>query len=252
MASGFVHSFESFGSVDGPGVRFIVFLSGCAYRCKYCHNPDTWKIGGGTECTADEVLAEALACRAYWGKKGGITVSGGEPLLQIDFLVELFEKAKAGGVNTCIDTAGGPFTGSGEWFAKFRRLMDVTDTLIVDIKHIDEAEHVKLTGRTRKNVEEMLRFLDEIGKDVWIRHVLVPGITDNDGYLERTRDFIRTLGNVRRVEVLPYHALGAAKYKELGIDYVLKDTKSPSEERVQNARRILECDKYDGWKKEGV
>ncbi len=248
MTKGFVHQFESFGSVDGPGVRFIVFLSGCNYRCKYCHNPDTWKMSDGHEYSADDVLKEALSCRAYWGKKGGITVSGGEPLLQIDFLLELFSKAKELGISTCIDTAGGPFTDEGEWFGKFKKLMEVTDILLVDIKHIDEDEHKKLVGHGRANVEKMFRYLDEIHKDIWIRHVLVSGITDNDEYLLRTRDFIRTLHNVKRVEILPYHGLGAVKYKDLGIDYVLKDTESPSQERVENARKILECDKYDGWR----
>ena len=199
--------------------------------------------------TADELLNEALSCRAYWGAKGGITVSGGEPLMQLDFLLELFTKAKEKGVNTCIDTAGGPFTKEGEWFEKFKKLMEVTDILLMDIKHIDEEEHIKLTGRTGKNIIEMFRYLDEIKKPIWIRHVLVPGITDNDEYLLRTRDFIRTLSNVQRVEILPYHGLGAMKYKDLGIDYVLKDTESPSAERVANAKKILECEKYDGWKK---
>ncbi len=199
--------------------------------------------------TADELLNEALSCKAYWGAKGGITVSGGEPLMQLDFLLELFTKAKEKGVNTCIDTAGGPFTKEGDWFEKFKKLMEVTDILLMDIKHIDEEEHIKLTGRTGKNIIEMFRYLDEIKKPIWIRHVLVPGITDNDEYLLRTRDFIRTLSNVQRVEILPYHGLGAMKYKDLGIDYVLKDTESPSAERVSNARKILECEKYDGWKK---
>ncbi len=199
--------------------------------------------------TADELLNEALSCKAYWGAKGGITVSGGEPLMQLDFLLELFTKAKEKGVNTCIDTAGGPFTKEGDWFEKFKKLMEVTDILLMDIKHIDEEEHIKLTGRTGKNIIEMFRYLDEIKKPIWIRHVLVPGITDNDEYLLRTRDFIRTLSNVQRVEILPYHGLGAMKYKDLGIDYVLKDTESPSAERVANAKKILECEKYDGWKK---
>ena len=199
--------------------------------------------------TADELLNEALSCKAYWGAKGGITVSGGEPLMQLDFLLELFTKAKEKGVNTCIDTAGGPFTKEGDWFEKFKKLMEVTDILLMDIKHIDEKEHIKLTGRTGKNIIEMFRYLDEIKKPIWIRHVLVPGITDNDEYLLRTRDFIRTLSNVQRVEILPYHGLGAMKYKDLGIDYVLKDTESPSAERVANAKKILECEKYDGWKK---
>lgn len=245
---GYIHQLESFGSVDGPGVRFIIFFAGCPLRCKYCHNPDTWDMMKGKQYTADELLDEAITCREYWGTKGGITVSGGEPLAQIDFLLELFIKAKERGINTCIDTAGGPFTREGEWFEKFKRLMNVTDVLLMDIKHINEEEHIKLTGHTGKNIIEMFRYLDEINKPVWIRHVLVPGITDNDEYLIQTRDFIRTLGNVQRVEVLPYHGLGAMKYKDLGIDYVLKDTNSPTAERVQNAREILECAKYDGWK----
>lgn len=245
---GYIHQLESFGSVDGPGVRFIIFFAGCPLRCKYCHNPDTWDMMKGKQYTADELLDEAITCREYWGTKGGITVSGGEPLAQIDFLLELFTNAKERGINTCIDTAGGPFTREGEWFEKFKQLMNVTDVLLMDIKHINEEEHIKLTGHTGKNIIEMFRYLDEINKPVWIRHVLVPGITDNDEYLIQTRDFIRTLHNVQRVEVLPYHGLGAMKYKDLGIDYVLKDTNSPTAERVQNAREILECAKYDGWK----
>ena len=245
---GYIHQLESFGSVDGPGVRFIIFFAGCPLRCKYCHNPDTWDMMKGKQYTADELLDEAITCREYWGTKGGITVSGGEPLAQIDFLLELFTNAKERGINTCIDTAGGPFTREGEWFEKFKRLMNVTDVLLMDIKHINEEEHIKLTGHTGKNIIEMFRYLDEINKPVWIRHVLVPGISDNDEYLIQTRDFIRTLGNVQRVEVLPYHGLGAMKYKDLGIDYVLKDTNSPTAERVQNARKILECAEYDGWK----
>lgn len=245
---GYIHQLESFGSVDGPGVRFIIFFAGCPLRCKYCHNPDTWDMMKGKQYTADELLDEAITCREYWGTKGGITVSGGEPLAQIDFLLELFTNAKERGINTCIDTAGGPFTREGEWFEKFKQLMNVTDVLLMDIKHINEEEHIKLTGHTGKNIIEMFRYLDEINKPVWIRHVLVPGITDNDEYLIQTRDFIRTLGNVQRVEVLPYHGLGAMKYKDLGIDYVLKDTNSPTAERVQNARKILECAEYDGWK----
>ena len=245
---GYIHQLESFGSVDGPGIRFIIFFAGCPLRCKYCHNPDTWDMMKGKQYTADELLDEAITCREYWGTKGGITVSGGEPLAQIDFLLELFTNAKERGINTCIDTAGGPFTREGKWFEKFKRLMNVTDVLLMDIKHINEEEHIKLTGHTGKNIIEMFRYLDEINKPVWIRHVLVPGITDNDEYLIQTRDFIRTLGNVQRVEVLPYHGLGAMKYKDLGIDYVLKDTNSPTAERVQNAREILECAEYDGWK----
>ena len=166
----------------------------------------------GKKYTTDQLITEALSCRAYWGKKGGITVSGGEPLLQLDFLIELFEKAKEKGINTCIDTAGGPFTMEGDWFKKFEKLMSLTDILLLDIKHIDEKEHIELTGQTRENVRQMFEYLDKINKPIWIRHVLVPSITDNDDYLTKTRDFIRTLHNVQRVEILPYHGLGAIHF----------------------------------------
>lgn len=244
---GYIHQFESFGCVDGPGSRFIVFTAGCNMRCKFCHNPDTWIMKEGKLWEPADVLKEALSCRSYWGKKGGITVSGGEPLLQIDFLIELFTLAKKEGVNTCIDTAGEPFTNEGEWFEKFKKLMEVTDILLMDIKHINEEEHVKLTGKTGKNIREMFAYLDEIQKPIWIRHVLVPGITDNDEYLTQTRDFIRTLSNVYRVEILPYHNLAISKYRDMGIKYALEDTQMPSAERIENARKILECDKYTRW-----
>lgn len=253
---GYIHQLESFGCADGPGSRFIIFFSGCPLRCQYCHNPDTWDKTKGKLYTVEELLAEAETCRAYWGKKGGITVSGGEPLFQIDFLLELLTECKKRNINTCIDTSGATFVrgdkkdstpAQKEWFSKFNELMKVTDLLLMDIKHIDEEQHIKLTGQSGKNIQEMFRYLDEIKKPIWIRHVLVPGITDNDEYLTRTRDFIRALSNVERVEILPYHGLGIIKYKDLGIDYVLKDVESPSKERVENARKILECEKYTKW-----
>ena len=244
---GYIHQLESFGCADGPGSRFIIFFSGCPLRCKFCHNPDTWDMTRGKLYDTDELIKEALSCRAYWGKKGGITVSGGEPLFQLDFLIELLSKAKEKNINTCIDTSGACFTREGEWFTKFKKLMEVTDLLLMDIKHIDEDEHVKLTGQSGKNIIDMFRYLDEIKKPIWIRHVLTPGITDKEEYLVRTRDFIRTLSNVQRVEILPYHGLGIIKYKDLGIDYPLKDVESPSEESVKRAKEILECDKYTDY-----
>lgn len=248
MTDGYIHSIESFGAVDGPGTRYIVFTAGCPLRCKFCHNPDTWNMAGGKKMSPADLLADAVKDRAYWGKKGGITVSGGEPLAQLDFLLDFFTLAKKENVNTCIDTSGGPFSDQGEWFEKFQKLMEVTDLLLMDIKHIDPTEHKELTGLDNDNIIKMFRYLDKIKKPIWIRHVLVPGVSDKDEYLERTRDFIRSLGNVQRVEVLPYHTLGVAKYKELGIPYRLEGVPSPTAERVQNARRILECDKYDAWK----
>ena len=241
MTTGFINKLETFGSVDGPGVRFVVFLQGCPMRCLFCHNPETWEFKGGDsiEMSAQDLLKKALRYKTYWGEDGGITVSGGEPLAQMDFLIEFFEAAKEAGVHTCIDTSGVNFVRNEPYFGKFKRLMASTDLLLVDIKHIDPAEHKKLTGHGNENILDMFRYLDEIGKPIWIRHVLVPGMSDNDEYLTRTRDFIATLRNVEKVEVLPYHALALAKYQQLGIDYVLKDVKSPTPERIENAKRLL-------------
>lgn len=234
-----VHSIESFGSVDGPGVRFVLFLKGCNMRCQYCHNADTWNPESEDLRTADELLAFAMRYKSYWGVKGGITVSGGEPLLQIDFLLEFFKKAKAKGIHTCIDTAMQPFTRKEPFFSKFRELMKYTDLLLVDIKHIDAKEHVKLTGVSNENILDGIRFLSEIGKPIWIRQVLLPGYTDKSEYLIRTRQFLDTLTNVKRVEVLPYHSMGAFKWEKLHIPYKLKDVKAPGEKQIENARHIL-------------
>ena len=243
MAQGRVHSTESFGSVDGPGVRFIIFLQGCELRCRYCHNADTWDASRGDLMEADALLDRAERFRSYWGADGGITVSGGEPLLQIDFLIELFEKAHERGINTCLDTALQPFTCVEAWLAKFDRLMESTDLVMADIKHIDPERHAWLTGKDNANILDGLRHLDELGQPVWIRHVLVPGITDDDAYLKQTRAFIATLGNVRKVEVLPYHDLGAYKWRELGYPYSLEGTEPPSANRVTNAEQILRGEK---------
>ena len=240
MTKGFVHSVESFGSVDGPGIRFLIFLQGCPMRCQFCHNPDSWKTGIGEERTADELLDQAERFRAYWGDNGGITVSGGEALLQIDFLLELFEKAKQRGIGTCLDTSAQRFTRKSPFFEKFERLMELTDTVLLDIKHIDDEEHRKLTRHSNANILDCARYLSEIDKPVWIRHVLIPGITDKDEYLVRLRDFLSTLHNIERIEVLPYHTLGVYKYEKLGIDYPLKDVQPPAAERVANANDILQ------------
>ena len=239
MTQGFIHSIESFGSVDGPGIRYLIFLQGCAMRCQFCHNPDSWKTGAGEKMTTEELLDKAERFRAYWGDKGGITVSGGEALLQIDFLVQLFEEAHRRGINTCLDTSAQLFSRTGVFFEKFERLMKVTDTILLDIKHIDDEEHRKLTTHSNRNILDCARYLSEIHKCVWIRHVLIPGITDKDEYLERLRDFLKTLDNVERIDVLPYHTMGIYKYEKLGIDYPLKDVDPPSAERIENARRIL-------------
>ena len=234
-----VHSVESFGSVDGPGIRFVIFLKGCAMRCQYCHNPDTWDRARGNLRSVDDVLSQALRYRSYWGEKGGITVSGGEALLQIQPLTELFHKAKDLGINTCLDTSAQPFSRKDGRFSAFEALMKYTDLVLLDIKHIDNDAHKWLTGWENENILDCARYLSDIHKPVWIRHVLVPGINDDDESLHKLRSFIDTLSNVERVEVLPYHDLGVYKWEQLGIPYKLTDVKPPTEESVLHARKIL-------------
>ena len=236
---GRIHSVESFGSADGPGVRYIVFLKGCNMRCQYCHNPDTWAKDGGELMTPEEVLKKALRYKTYWKEKGGITVSGGEALLQIDFVTELFRLAKEKGVNTCLDTSGNPFSLEEPFKSKFDELMKYTDLFMLDIKHMDDAAHRKLTGQTNQNILEMAAYLSVHGKAMWIRHVLVPGITTEEDELYRLRSFLDTLKTVERVEVLPYHTLGVFKWKELGIPYQLEGVDPPTKEQIDRAKEIL-------------
>ena len=236
---GRIHSVESFGSADGPGVRYIVFLKGCNMRCQYCHNPDTWAKDGGELMTPEEVLKKALRYKTYWKEKGGITVSGGEALLQIDFVTELFRLAKEKGVNTCLDTSGNPFSLEEPFKSKFDELMKYTDLFMLDIKHMDDAAHRKFTGQTNQNILEMAAYLSDHGKAMWIRHVLVPGITTDEDELHRLRSFLDTLKTVERVEVLPYHTLGVFKWKELGIPYQLEGVDPPTKEQIDRAKEIL-------------
>ena len=247
MVKGYIHSTESFGSVDGPGVRFIVFMQGCNMRCKYCHNPDTWDKNGGREVTADEVIKTALRYRTYWGKKGGITISGGEPLLQLDFLIELCKKCREQGISTVIDTAGKPFTREEPFFSKFNELLNYTDLIMLDLKHIDSNDHKALTGFGNENILDLAQYLSEKNVPVWIRHVLVPGINDDDFSLNKLHKFIKTLKNVQRVEILPYHNLGEFKYEDLGIKYPLAGLHSPSKESIANAQRLLHITDYKGF-----
>lgn len=236
---GYVHSLESFGSADGPGVRYVIFLSGCDMRCQFCHNPDTWGKGAGTPYRASELIEKAWRYRSYWGEEGGITVSGGEPLLQIDFLLELFALAKEKGIHTTLDTSGNPFTREEPFYSKWKSLMEVTDLVMLDIKHIDEEGHRRLTGQSGENIREMARELSDLGQTMWIRHVLVPERTDSDRHLHELAEFIGTLKTVEKVEVLPYHTLGVFKWENLGLRYPLEGIAPPSPERVDNARKIL-------------
>ena len=238
--TGFIHSFESFGTVDGPGIRFLAFLQGCPLRCKYCHNPDTWGAGG-TAYSAEEVATRALKYRNYFGDKGGVTVTGGEPLLQIDFVIELFTILKAKGIHTCVDTSGITFDRDNpQSLEKHEKLLALTDLFLLDIKHIDDEKCKDLTGKGNQNTLDFARYLSDNGKKIWIRQVLVPGITDDEETLERTRAFIDTLSTVEKVEVLPYHTLGEVKYKNLGIEYPLQGVETPTRESVRRAKEILQ------------
>lgn len=235
----YIHSTESFGSVDGPGIRFLVFMQGCTMRCKYCHNPDSWKFSKEQPIEIEALLDKAERFRSYWGEEGGITVSGGEALCQIDALTELFKQAHKRGINTCLDTSAQPFTRREPLFSKFNELMKYTDLILLDIKHIDDNVHRELTGHTNENILDCARYLSEIEKPVWIRHVLVPGITDDDNALKQLRAFIDTLSNIKRVDILPYHSLAIFKWEKLGLDYSLKSVEAPTKDRIENARMIL-------------
>ena len=242
---GYVHSIETFGSVDGPGIRFVVFMQGCRLRCAFCHNPDTWSMGGGIPYTPTELIEQAADYQAYWGDEGGITISGGEPLLQIDFILELFKLAKEKGIHTAIDSCGGPFTREEPFFSVYDELMQYTDLVLMDIKHINNEFHKKYTMAENTNILEMARDLANREIPMWIRHVLVPEHSDFDEDLEALSDFIQSLGSaVKNVEILPYHELGVYKYEELGIPYRLEGIEPPTPDRVENANRILKTELY--------
>ncbi len=272
---GYVHSTESFGAVDGPGIRFVVFLQGCKMRCKYCHNPETWnlvtdysklysdetsdaereelekKIEENTKLlkdkgvkiearTPEDLLKQALRYKPYWKNSGGITVSGGEALLQMDFLIEFFKLAKAEGIHTTIDTAGNPFTREEPFFSKFNELMNLTDLFLLDIKQINDDKHRDLTGFSNSNILDLAQYLSDQGKHMWIRHVLVPTITTDEDDLRKTKEFIDTLKTVDKVEVLPYHKLGITEWERLGIPYKLEGIDPPTDEEQKLAKSILE------------
>ena len=240
MILGKVHSIETFGAVDGPGIRFVIFLKGCNMKCKYCHNPDTW-FGSACETkTAEELISKALKYKTYRKKEGGITVSGGDPLVQIDFLIELFTLAKKHGINTCIDTSGEPFKEDSDYLDKTDKLLELTDLVILDLKEMNNQKHKWLTSRSNENILKFARYLSDKNKKMWIRHVLVPTITDDETDLVELKNFVHTLNNVEKFEILPYHSFGTFKYKELNLPYQLLDIKEPTEEEIKRAKRILE------------
>ena len=237
--NGYIHSTESFGTVDGPGVRFVIFLQGCPMRCKYCHNPDTWKMHSGSVRSAQSLIKEYERNQAFYAK-GGITVTGGEALMQIDFLLELFALAKEKGIHTCLDTSGITYKpGKTEYNRKLDELMTMTDLVMLDIKHIDSDAHRKLTGHGNEGILAFARYLAEKKVPVWIRHVVVPGITDDPGQLTRLGAFLAQLPNVQALDVLPYHVMGVSKYRELGIDYPLEGVEPATVAQAKEAKKCI-------------
>ncbi len=233
---GLIHSVESFGTVDGPGIRYVVFMQGCPMRCLYCHNPDTWEVGAGKEMSAEQIISEYKKNSVFY-EKGGITVTGGEPLLQIDFLIDLFKKAKEEGIHTCIDTSGIVFDENN--VKKMDELMRFTDLVMLDIKHIDPVMHREITGMDNENILAFAKYLDEKNIPIWIRHVVVENITDNPDDLIRLGEFIGELKNLQAVDVLPYHTMGVSKYKELGIKYPLEGVLPLSVDAASKARKFI-------------
>ena len=223
MTKGRIHSLESFGTVDGPGTRFVVFLQGCPLRCLYCHNPDTQPMQGGTLMEPAEILEQYLRNEPFYRNGGGLTVTGGEPLMQVDFLIDLFTLLKEHNIHTCIDTSGIIYNKNNpEVIAKLDKLMPLTDLVMLDIKHIDPEKHLQLTSQPNAGILDFARYLNEKHVDMWIRHVMVPGWTDIDKYLYDLGYFIGQFDNLKALDVLPYHTMGEVKYEKLGIEYPLK------------------------------
>lgn len=234
---GKIHSIESFGAVDGPGIRFVVFMQGCPMRCLYCHNPDSWSVNSGKEMSVDDLMAEIRKYKHYFGTNGGVTVSGGEPLIQIDFVTQLFKVLKAENIHTCIDTSGILFSNSN--LNKIEELLKYTDLVLLDIKHINPTNHKTLTGFNNENILNFAKLLSDKNIPTWIRYVLVPTINDDKTSLNELKQFLNTLKNVKKIEILPYHTLGVEKYKQMNIDYPLKHIKPPTQEQIEYANKIL-------------
>lgn len=232
--TGRIHSFETFGTLDGPGIRFVVFMQGCPLRCVYCHNRDTWDMGAGREYSADEVMEELLKYTSYMKfSGGGITVSGGEPLLQYSFIEELFKRCHEKGIHTALDTSGSvdPDNLDG--------LLSHTDLVLLDIKHVRDDAHKAITGVGREKSARFAGMISSMDIPVWIRYVLVPGYTDSLEDLKAAAAFIRTLRNVQKIEVLPYHSMGSYKWEQLGFPYPLAGVSTPDEASIEKARQLL-------------
>ena len=236
---GRIHSLESFGTVDGPGTRFVVFVQGCPMRCAYCHNPDTWEMNAGTLMEPAYIIEQYERNSSFYNG-GGITVTGGEPLMQLDFLIDLFTLAKEKNIHTCIDSSGIAFNpDNAVQMAKMDHLMELTDLVMLDIKHIDPEGHRVLTGHDNADILAFARYLEEKQVAVWIRHVVVPGITDDPVMLTRLGTFLGTLSNIQALDVLPYHIMGITKYEQLDIPYPLEGVPPATKSQAMEAKKII-------------
>lgn len=233
---GNIHSLESCGTVDGPGIRFVVFTQGCPMRCQYCHNPDTWTTEENKKISVKEILDEYDGVKEFL-RSGGLTVTGGEPLLQLDFVTELFKQAKEKNIHTALDTSGVLFNRKNN--KKIDELLKYTDLVLLDIKHIDDIEHKKLTGISNMNILDFAKYLSEKDMPVWLRHVVIPQITYNEKYLKELGKFLSTLKNIKALDILPYHNMAIPKYENLGIDYPLKNIPPLTKEEAIKARDIV-------------
>ena len=229
-----VHSIESFGTVDGPGIRFVLFLQGCHLQCKYCHNRDTWDINGGSYKSLDAIFEKIMRYKNYIYPNGGGTVTGGEPLLQVKFLIELFTKLKDKGIHTCIDTSG--MTSLTD---DIKKVLSLTDLVLLDIKHINDEKCKNLVGRSNKLELAFARYLSDNNIPIWIRQVLIPGYTDSEEDLLQLKGFISSLKSVEKVELLPYHDMGKYKWKKLGLKYELEDVRPANASDLKRAKEIL-------------
>lgn len=224
---GRIHSFQSLGAVDGPGIRFVVFLQGCPLRCLYCHNPDTWETGGGTEYTMEEVLKKILRFRPYFGENGGVTVSGGEPLCQWEFVAELFRQLHENGIHTSLDTSG---IGNPEGA---RQVLLYTDLVICDLKFISEQEYIDYTKGNLSGVLNFLQLTEDLGVPLWIRHVVVPGLTSDKNYILKIASLASKFSNLEKLELLPFKKLCLAKYRAMNLEFPLKDSEECPESTIQ-------------------
>lgn len=243
---GRIHSLESFGTVDGPGTRFVVFVQGCPMRCAYCHNPDTWEMNAGTLMEPSYIIEQYERNKPFYANGGGLTVTGGEPLMQVDFLIELFTLAKEKNIHTCIDTSGIAYNPDNTALVeKMDKLMSLTDLVMLDIKHIDPEKHKDLTSQPNEHILQFCSYLNEKHVDMWIRHVVVPGITDDEKYLFDLGYFIGQFANLKALDVLPYHTMGEAKYEKLEMPYKLKGVPAMDKNTVIEKKKSI----IDGIKK---